>query len=214
MTHSARSFLVLLVLLPLALAAQSLQERGVVPLKNWPAPGHVQRSQVIQAPQGAVKPEFQLPGGVTQDVLVFVPLEPCRLADTRAGSGYPALGSTQLSSLAPRTLQVAGYCGIAYSVPTGPLTAEAFSLNVTAVPSNGTPGGYLVVYPNPSTPVPLAASLTWNPGASYQTGAVITAASGNGSVNLAANFPTDVVVDINGYYSAPTDTGADTALGA
>jgi len=214
MTQSARSLPVLLVLLPLALAAQSVQERGVVPLKNWPAPGHVQRSQVVQAPQSGVKPEFQLPGGITPDVLVFVPVEPCRLADTRAGSGYPALGSTQLSSLTPRTLQVAGYCGIPYSVPTGPLSAEAFSLNVTVVPPNGTPGGYLVAYPNPSTPVPLVASLTWNPGASYQTNAVITAASGNGSVNLAANFPTDVVVDVNGYYSAPTDSGADTALGA
>jgi len=211
MTQSLRS---LLVLLPLTLAAQSLQERGAVPLKNWPAPGHVQRSQVTQAQQSAAKPEFQLPGGVTQDVLVFVPLAPCRVADTRPGSGYPALGSTQLSSLTPRTLQVSGYCGIPYSVPTSPITAQAFSLNITVVPANGTSGGYLVVYPNPSTPVPLAASLTWNPGAAFQTGAVVTAASGNGSVNLAANFPTDVVVDINGYYSAPTDTGADTALGA
>jgi hypothetical protein len=202
----------LLVLLPLVVNAQALQERGVVPLNNWPAPAHVQRSQV-KAQQRAVTPEFQLPGGATPDVLVFVPLTPCRLADTRPGSGYPALGSTPLAALTPRTLQVSGYCGIPYSVPTGPFGPEAFSLNVTVVPPSGTPGGYLIVYPNPTTPIPLAASLTWNPGAAFQTGAVISAASGNGSVNLAAGNATDVVVDINGYYSAPTDSGADTALG-
>jgi hypothetical protein len=57
------------------------------------------------------------------------------------------------------------------------------------------------------------ASLTWNPAASFQTNAVITAASSDGSVNIVVDFPTDVVVDINGYYAAPTNAGGDTALG-
>jgi hypothetical protein len=206
---ASRSLSSLLILLPLALAAQSLQER-TVPLNNWPAPHQMRRFQ-LQTQQHSPTPNFQLPGGVTQDVLVFVPVTPCRLADTRPGSGYPALGSTPLASLTPVTLPIAGSCGIESVTNVGP---EAYSLNVTVVPPSGTPGGYLVVYPNPITPVPLAASLTWNPGASYQTNAVITPASTDGSVNLVVDFPTDVVVDINGYYAPPTNSSAgDTALG-
>jgi len=199
-----------LVLLPLALTAQSRQERSDIPLNNWPALPRVLRSQV-QAQQRVPTPMFQLPGGVTQDVLIFVPVTPCRLADTRAGSGYPALGSTPLAALTPVTLPIAGFCGVESVTNVMP---EAYSLDVTAVPPSSPTGGYLIVYPNPITPIPLAASLTWNPGASYQTNSVITAASLDGSVNVVANSTTNVVIDINGYYAAPTNSSAgDTALG-
>jgi hypothetical protein len=208
----------LMVLMPLTLAAQSLQERIVVPLNNWPAPPTVRRSK-IQAQQRVVTPKLLLPGSATADPLIFVPIAPCRVADTRPGSGYPALGSTPLAPLTPLTLPVAGTyvaggpattpCGISVVVD-----AEAYSLNVTAVPPSGTAGGYLLVYPNPVIPIPLVASLTWNPGASYQTNAVISAASADGSVNVVANSTTDVVVDINGYYAAPTDLSQNTAMGS
>jgi hypothetical protein len=211
---SSQSLGSLLVLLPLALAAQSPRER-TVPLNNWPAPRHLPHSHV-QA-QRALTPKFQLPGGVTNDVLIFVPLAPCRLADTRPGSGYPALGSTPLASLTPVTLPVTGSCGVP-SVggsisPFSVIGPEAYSLNVTVVPPSGTPAGYLVVYPNPITPVPLAASLTWNSDAAFQTNSVITAASSDGSVNVIARVPTDVVIDINGYYAVQGDSGGNTALG-
>jgi hypothetical protein len=207
---TSQSFGILLAFVPLTLAAQSLQERGV-PLSNWATPHQVRRSQV-QGSQHAATPKLQLPGGVTTDVLVFVPMKPCRLADTRSGSGYPALGSTPLASLTPRTLPIAGSCAVestGFLFP-GP---EAFSLNVTVVPPSGTPGGYLLVYPNPITPIPLVASMTWNPGALYQSNAVIAAATPGGSVNVVSNNTTDVVIDINGYYAAPSDDQGDTAMG-
>ena len=200
----------LLVFLPLTLAAQSLPDR-TIPLNNWAAPGHLKRSQ-FQTQQRVATPKLQLPGSVTTDDLVFVPIKPCRLADTRPSQPYPALGTTPLAPLTPRTLPIAGSCGVentGFLFP-GP---EAFSLNVTVVPPSGTTGGYLLVYPNPITPIPLVASFTWNPGASYQSNAVISAASQGGSVNVVANATTDVVIDINGYYAAPTDPQGDTALG-
>jgi hypothetical protein len=195
----------LLVLMPLALAAQSLQERPV-PLNDWPAPRRLQRSQ-LQGQQRAVSPK--LPLAATSDSLAFVAMAPCRVADTRPGTGYSALGVSPLTSLTPVTLPVEvlltasigalpGACGI--PAPAGNL--EAYSLNVTVVPPTGTSGGYLLVYPNPQTPIPLAASLTWNSGAAYQTNAVIAEASSDGSVNVVVNIPTNVVVDINGYYEA------------
>jgi hypothetical protein len=206
---ASRSIGSLLILLPLALTAQSLQER-TVPLNNWSTPRQVYRSQLH--PQRVATPKLQLPGGVSTDVLVFVPMKPCRLADTRPSQPYPALGTTPLAPLTPRTLPIAGSCGVentGFLFP-GP---EAYSLNVTVVPPGGNTGGYLLVYPNPITPIPLVASMTWNPGASFQSNAVISAASPGGSVNVVANATTDVVVDINGYYAAPTDAQGDTALG-
>ena len=200
----------LLILLPLTLAAQSLQER-TVPLNNWAAPRQVHRSQV-QAQQRVATPKLQLPGGVTDDILVFVPITPCRLADTRPSQPYPALGTTPLAPLTPRTLPIAGSCGVESTALLFP-GPEAYSLNVTVVPPAGNTGGYLLVYPNPITPIPLVASMTWNPGASYQSNAVITAASPGGSVNVVANATTNVVIDINGYYAAPSDAKGDTALG-
>jgi Chaperone of endosialidase len=209
MTMTTRPLASLLVLLPLALLAQPLHERTAVPLNNWPAPRHLQRSKV-QTQQRFVTPQFQLPGGITNDVLVFVPIAPCRLADTRPSQPYPALGTTPLASNTPRTLPIAGAC----KLPTEGI-AEAYSLDVTVVPVSPTAGGYLLVYPNPELPVPVnaVASLTWNPDASYQSNAVITAASSDGSVNVVVNSATDVVVDINGYYAVPTDANEDTALG-
>jgi hypothetical protein len=207
---TSRSFGCLLVFLPLVLTAQSPQERAI-PLNNWTAPRQVHRSQ-LPGQQRVATPKLQLPGGVTTDVLVFVPIAPCRLADTRSGAGHPALGSTPLAPLTPRTLPIAGSCGVSsQSLFAGP---EAYSLSVTVVPPSGTAGGYLLVYPNPATPIPLVASMTWNPGASYQSNAVITAASPGGSVNVVANATTDVVIDINGYYAPPSDSNGDTALGA
>src|ERR1700733_10315417 len=200
----------LLVFLPFTLAAQSLKEHAI-PLNGWAAPRQGHRSQ-LHAQQRVATPKLQLPGGVTTDVLVFVPLKPCRLADTRPSQPYPALGTTPLVPLTARTLPIAGSCGVestGFLFP-GP---EAFSLNVTVVPPAGNAGGYLLVYPNPITPIPLVASMAWNPGASFQSNAVVAAASPGGSVNVVANATTDVVIDINGYYAAPTDPQGDTALG-
>ena len=183
-----------LALLPMGILAQSPQ--GDVPLKHWAAPQYFQTTRVADA-------------ALVTSPLTLVAVTPCRLADTRAGSGYPALGSTPLPALTPQTLAIAGACG----TPSSGSPALAYSLSVSVVPPVGTRGGYLTVYPNPASPAPLAASLTWNPGETYLTNsAVVVAASPDGSVNILASFPTDVVVDINGYYTAQTSTPRNASL--
>jgi hypothetical protein len=208
---TSRCFGSLLVFLPLALTAQSLQERSV-PLNNWAVPRQVKRSQVLTQHR-VLTPKLQLPGGATPDVLVFTPIPPCRLADTRPTQPYPALGTTPLAALTPRTLPIAGACGVE-AVGTNTAGPEAYSLNITVVPPSDTTGGYLLAYPNPATPIPLVASMTWNPGASYQSNTVIAASSPNGSVNVVASSQTDVVIDINGYYAAPTNNTDNTGAGS
>src|SRR5271165_826838 len=182
--HSSWRPVCLLALLPLALIAQTPQ-RDPAPLKHWAAPQYFQIRHTEDA-------------SVSTAPLTFVAITPCRLADPRPGSGYAALGSTPLPALMPQTLPIAGACG----TPSSTSPALAYSLNITVVPPAGTRGGYLTAYPNPASPVPLAASLTWNPSESYQTNAVVVEASSDGSVNILVSFPTDVVVDINGYYTA------------
>jgi hypothetical protein len=218
----------LVILVPVTLSAEPQLDDRVDAIRNWSSPLRLSRSQIhaqsrgasqkpqakkevaAQTEQRVLTPKLQIPGSVTPDFLVFVPITPCRLADTRPGSGYTALGSTPLKSLTPYTLPVRASCGLP---PFNVSTDEAYSLNVTVVPPSNTPGGYLIAYPNPVTPLPLAASMTWNPGASYQTGSVVAAASPDGSINVVASLPTDVVIDINGYYAPPTDEGNNTGLG-
>lgn len=196
----------LLAVLPQVLSAQLSRDRPEGRINNWTAPREVRRAQ-IQASQVRA-PQLQQAGSVAGDQLVFVPVQPCRLADTRANSGYPGLGSTPMVHFVPRTLPILGSCGI-----TNTAFAEAYSFYVTVVPAGGTPGGYLLAYPDPISPWPLASSLDWNPNGVYQTGAVVVPASADGSVNFVVDNPTDVVVDINGYYAPPTDGRSDTALG-
>jgi hypothetical protein len=189
--------LCLLALLPLALPAEPPQ-RDPVPLKHWTAPQYFQTSRTEDASVVSTTP------------LTLVAITPCRIADTRPGSGYPALGSAPLAALTPHTLSIAGSCG----TPASTSPALAYSLNVSVVPPAGTRGGYLTAYPNPASPAPSAASLTWNPSELYQTNAVVVEASSDGSVNILVNASTDVVVDINGYYIAQPSRNASLVFNA
>ena len=45
-----------------------------------------------------------LPAGVSNEPLTFVAMTPCRLADTRSGSGYPGLGYGPVLPNVPRGL--------------------------------------------------------------------------------------------------------------
>jgi hypothetical protein len=187
----------LLALVPLALAAAVPSKTDAVPLKHWAAPLYYQSVHTDAASVTSTTP------------LTFVAIPPCRLADTRVQSGYPALGSSPLAAQTPATLPIAGSCG----TPSSPVPL-AYSLNVTVIPVNVTDAGYLTLYPNPTSPVPLAASLTWNVGETYDTNAVVVESSSDGSVNFYARFPTDVVVDINGYYIAQPSRNASLVFNA
>jgi hypothetical protein len=69
----------------------------------------------------------------------FVPLAPCRIADTRNATG--AFGGPLLTAGSTRSFAIpSSPCGI-------PSTAGAYSLNVTAVPSG--PLGYISVWELP-----------------------------------------------------------------
>ena len=81
-------------------------------------------------------------------------------------------------------------------------TAQAYSLNFTAVPP--APLGYLTTYPTGQTK-PQASSLNAMTGTVTANAAIVPAGT-NGSIDVFASNATDVVIDLNGYF-APMTTG-------
>ena len=131
--------------------------------------------------------------------LAFVALTPCRLVDTRPGAGFTgAFGPPSLAGGATRTFPIQSS-----TTCTVPAAAQAYSFNVTVVP----PGflGYITVYPTGQTQ-PNASTLNDYLGTVVANAAIVPAGT-SGSVNVFANGPTDLIIDINGYYAPQGSSG-------
>lgn len=133
----------------------------------------------------------------TSGSLAFYPLVPCRVMDTRNAAG--GLGGPSLTGGATRSIPVlSSTCGIPAS------GAQAYSLNVTAVPK--APLTYLTMWPG-GQPQPATSTLNAPTGTPVANAAIIPAGA-NGSLSVLATANTDLVVDINGYFAAPSNAGA------
>ena len=121
--------------------------------------------------------------------LRFVPVTPCRLADAR----YTSI----LTGGASRDFVIPQLgCGV-------PSSAQAYSLNVTAVPSGYL--GYLAIWPT-GQPQPNASTLNSWQGIVVANAAIVPAGA-NGAVSVYVSNHSDVILDINGYFdtsSGPT----------
>jgi hypothetical protein len=127
------------------------------------------------------------PVTVTQPPLQFVPVTPCRIADTRNATG--AFGGPELAAAAARTFNVPqSGCGI-------PSTAVAYSLNVTVVPIASL--GYLSIWPAGAAQ-PVVSTL--NSDGRVKANATITPAGTNGGVSVFASDATQFILDIDGYF--------------
>jgi len=125
--------------------------------------------------------------------LSFVPVTPCRVADTRNANG--AFGGPFLPGGTTRGFIVSNSaCNI-------PATAQAFSLNVTVVPHG--PLGFLTMFPCGGT-LPLASTLN-SPDGRIKAAAAIVPAGTNGDVCAFVTNDTELVLDINGYFTPTTD---------
>ena len=130
--------------------------------------------------------------------LAFYPLTPCRVADTRNPAG--PLGGPSMPALTSRNFPVrSSTCGI-------PSTAQAYSLNMTVVPSGGGPLGYLSTWPTGATQ-PFVSTLNAPTGAVLANAAIVPAGTG-GAIDVFVTNQTDVIIDINGYFAPPGSAGA------
>ena len=128
--------------------------------------------------------------------LHFVPVTPCRIADTRENLGQ--FGKPALAAGTPRSFPIpSASCGI-------PGTAKAYALNVTVVPKG--PLGYITIFPA-GQPQPLVSTLNSIDGRIKANAALVAAGTG-GAVSVTATNPAELVLDISGYF---VDAGADSA---
>ncbi|MEO8370952.1 MAG: hypothetical protein ABI806_17350 [Candidatus Solibacter sp.] len=127
--------------------------------------------------------------------LVFYPLSPCRIVDTRIGAG--ALAGPALAAATTRTFPVlSGPCSI-------PTTAQAYALNVTVVPTGTL--GFLSAWPA-GQGQPGSSTLNAPTGA-VTANATIVPAGTNGGIAVIATDSTHVIIDINGYFAPPGSAG-------
>ena len=126
--------------------------------------------------------------------LAFFPVTPCRLVDTRLAAG--PLGGPSLSANTPRSLPLlSSPCNL-------PATAQAYSLNFTAVPKG--PLGFLTVWPFGQSQ-PFVSTLN-APTGTVTANAAIVPAGTNGDISVFVTNDSDMVIDVNGYF-APPDPG-------
>ena len=124
--------------------------------------------------------------------LSFYPVTPCRVVDTRASQSFPApFGQPSLATNTSRNFPVfSSPCGI-------PSTAQAYALNVTALPPG--PLGFVTVWPA-GQPFPVASTLNSPTGTVVANAAIIPAGTG-GAVTVYTSNPTDIILDIVGYFA-------------
>ena len=129
---------------------------------------------------------------------VFVPIQPCRLADTRRAPDNVGVRNTPVGQGEAVTFQVSGVNGKC-SIPG---TATAIGGNLTAV--GPTAGGFLTAYPTGGTR-PLTSNLNFSAGNAPIANAFTVALSAGGALNLFNNAGrVDAIIDINGYYEPST----------
>jgi hypothetical protein len=138
------------------------------------------------------------PSSYNVAAMLYTPVTPCRLIDTRNSAG--ALGGPSLIAGQKRTFSLAGQCGLPNLSNGG-----ALSVNVTAVPKGGL--GYLTVWGTSSTEDTQPATSTLNSptGTVVANAAFLTINPGtNTSIGAFAYNNTDLVVDVTGYFSEGT----------
>jgi YVTN family beta-propeller protein len=130
--------------------------------------------------------------GANASPLQFVSVPPCRLVDTRGSNGEfggpPIQGGTSRSFPIPQQTS----CNI-------PATAAAYSLNVTVVPI--TTLGYLTIWPT-GEDQPVVSTMNSTDGR-VKANAAIVPAGYQGAVSVYVTDTTNVILDIDGYFTAP-----------
>jgi hypothetical protein len=109
-------------------------------------------------------------------------LTPCRLLDTRQGGAQPFSGTLNVNVTA-----------FGCSVPT---TAQAYVFNATVVPPSSL--GYLTLWPE-GAPLPVVSTLNALDGSITSNMAIVP--TSNGSISAFAAAPTQLILDISGYFA-------------
>jgi trimeric autotransporter adhesin len=212
----------LLFVLPLILSAQD----NSVALKNWATPLYWRPNPAEKAAARNPAPQSLAADAVSPDALTFVAITPCRLVDTRGGVSFNGLitpfdgpsiqpGIPGITTFPVRSSVEA----IANTLPAPcgfiPAIAEAYSLNMVVIPHGGQPAGFVTIWPSGAAQ-PVVATLNDYQGGIVGNAAIVGAGTPLGGLSVFSSGPAviDLVIDMNGYFAAPTDLAGNTAIGA
>ena len=140
-----------------------------------------------------------------QTPLYYVPIGPCRLADTRDASQPPGFGPPSLIATQTRN----------FVIPTNnrchiPNDASAYALNLTAVPKTGSLD-YVTVWPD-DQPQPVVSTLNSWDGRVKANSLIVGAGAADQGVSVFATDNTDAILDVTGYFIGPFFYTGDTGL--
>jgi hypothetical protein len=153
--------------------------------------------------------------GDPQSSLVFKPIAPCRMVDTResgARTGILTAGSTRAFDLSAIGL-TRGQGGQASCPGLPTYNPKAWAVNITVV--GYTENGHLTVWPFASSkPATSFLNFSSTAYAVANAGTVTGLLGGIDSINVSAFAPTHVIIDVMGYYEEATGFagGAVTSL--
>jgi hypothetical protein len=151
---------------------------------------------------------FAFIGSDTVD-LVFTPVTPCRILDTRPSQG--GLGSIAANGTNSYQVGIASHAAIGGSATNCGLTAgldmTAIAVNFTVV--SPTSGGFITAFPFLATR-PTAATVNFATGDIVGNSAIIKLGQSSGSpaYSIYSTSGTDVVADVVGYFSKPVSVGS------
>jgi hypothetical protein len=129
----------------------------------------------------------------TSSPLPFIPITPCRVADTR-GNGAPIQGGIFTNSQS-RNWTVAGICGVAAGA-----AAVSVNFTVTGSPPTIPQGAFLLAFATGDPPPPTAI-MTYGPTQTISNAAVVPLSAAGGQMTVNVSHSTHVIMDVNGYYA-------------
>jgi hypothetical protein len=127
----------------------------------------------------------------------FVGVTPCRIVDTRAPAG--TFGGPALAAGAPRDFPLlSGPCaGL-------PPSVQAYSLNITVTNTLGP--GFIQLYPKGAS-APLVSTMNYVAGQTLANAAIVPAGIGSAITAVAGVSGTDLIIDIDGYFTYQMNSG-------
>lgn len=166
--------------------------------------GYQATDEAIINKMAATGDSAKLIGAVSND-LVYTPIQPCRILDTRSTAAGAIPGNTTRSFIAITSGNFTGQGGSATNCGTSGLNATVMAINLTAVLPSAP--GFATIYPY-GTAQPLASNIN------YVTGAIVANAVNAQIPNPLSSFDFTIytfaqshyVADIVGYYAPPVAT--------
>jgi hypothetical protein len=148
--------------------------------------------------------------GTTTSDLVFVPISPCRIVDTRAGTGTGfTAGQTEVYSFKNSNVGASTSCNVFFDYSGADFPA-ALAVNITVDESTFSgfqAGKFLSVFPDGGT---LGSSfMNFGPGEILANAGIITINQSNGLFDVKSTAPAQVIIDVFGVFLAPVATALD-----